>query len=61
MVYEKTSYYKISSYPTLENALFEAVKFKKNVDFDKWKYFGYRTGFDRHEDFHILIGEIKNM
>ena len=27
VVYEKTSYYNISSYPTLENALFEAVKF----------------------------------
>ena len=61
MVYEKTSYYKISSYTTLENALFEAVKFKNNVDIDKWKYFGYRTGFDRHEDFHILIEEMKNM
>ena len=61
MVYEKTSYYNISSYPTLENALFEAVKFLKNVDIDKYKNFVYGIGFDRHEYFHILIEEMKNM
>ena len=37
------------------------LNLKKNVDIDKYKYFGYRIGFDRHEDFHILIEEMKNM
>ena len=37
------------------------LNLKKNVDIDKYKYFGYRIGFDRHADFHILIEEMKNM
>ena len=31
---------------TLENCLFCAVKLTKNADVDKYKYFGYGTGFD---------------
>ena len=36
-----------SSYPTLENCLFGAVKLTKHIDIDLYKYFGYRIGFDR--------------
>ena len=36
----------ISDYPTLEN--FGAVSFTKNADIDRYKYFGYRIGFNRH-------------
>ena len=38
----------ISSYPTLENCLFEVVTWSKNVDIDSYKYFGYGIGFNRH-------------
>ena len=37
----------ISSYPTLENCLFGAVKLTKHVDVDLYKYSGYGIGFDR--------------
>ena len=32
--------------PTLANCLFGAVKLTKNKDIDKYKYSGYRIGFD---------------
>ena len=38
----------MSSYPTLENSLFGAVKFKKHFDVDLYKYSGYGNGFDRN-------------
>ena len=41
---EITNFSNVSSYPTLENALFGAVKLTKNADFDKYKYFGYEIG-----------------
>ena len=37
----------ISSYPTLENCLFGAVRLTKYVDVDLYKYSGYCIGFDR--------------
>ena len=37
----------ISSYPTLENCLFGAVKMTKHVHVDQYKYSGYGIGFDR--------------
>ena len=37
----------ISSYSTLENCLFGAVKLTKCTDFDQYKYSGYGIGFDR--------------
>ena len=33
--------------PTLKNYLFGAVTLTKNVDFDKYGYYGYGIGFDR--------------
>ena len=40
-------YVDISSYSTLENCLFGAVKLTKHVDIDLYKYSGYGIGFDR--------------
>ena len=37
----------MSSYPTLENCLFGAVKLKKHFDVDLYKYSGYGNGFDK--------------
>ena len=37
----------ISSYTTLENCLFGAVKLTKHTDVDLYKYSGYGIGFDR--------------
>ena len=47
IVYEITNNFNISSYPTLENCLFGAVKLTKNPDIDKYGYSGYGIGFDR--------------
>ena len=35
------------SNPTIKNCLFGEVTSTKNVDFDKYRYSGYRIGFDR--------------
>ena len=40
-VYETSKTFNIRGYPTLENSLFGAVSLTKNVDIDKYKYFGY--------------------
>ena len=47
IVYEIEKSVNISSYPTLENSLFGAVKLTKHVDVDLYKYPGYGIGFDR--------------
>ena len=46
IIYEITNFHGIGSYLTLTNALFGAVKLIKNIDIDKYKYFGYGIGFD---------------
>ena len=56
-VYEINDYCDISSYPTLENCLFGAVKLTKHVDVDLYKYLGYGTGFDR-KGFHSIGNEV---
>ena len=43
----------ISSYPTLENYLFCAVKLTKNVEADLYKYSGYGIGVDRKGSYSI--------
>ena len=47
IVYEITNNFNVSSYPTLENCLFVAVKLTKNADIDKYGYSNYGIGFDR--------------
>ena len=44
----------ISDYPTLDNCLLGAVSLTKTTNIDKYKYSGYKTGFDRHVSFHLL-------
>ena len=39
IAYEITDNFNVSSYPTLENCLFGAVKLTKNADIDKFGYF----------------------
>ena len=51
IVYEITKKNSISSYPTLENCLFGAVKLTKNPVFDKYKFSGYGIGLDRRGQF----------
>ena len=48
IVSEITDNFSVSSYPTLENCLFGAVKLTKNADIDKYGYSNYGIGFDRH-------------
>ena len=43
----------ISSYPTLENCLFGAVKLTKHADVDLYQYSGYGIGFDRKGSYSI--------
>ena len=56
IVYEIAKNNSISSYPTLENCLFAAVKLTENPDIDKYKYSGYDIGFDRNEKFSFGNG-----
>ena len=52
----------ISSYPTLENCLFGAVKLTKDVDVDQYDYSGYGIGFDRKGVFlDTLLKEMVKM
>ena len=53
IVYESIFHSSNSSYPTLENCLFRAVKFTRGTDIDNYKYFGYGTGFDRKGFFSV--------
>ena len=53
IVYEIDDYRNISGYPTLENCLLGAVKLKKHVDVDLYKYSGYGIGFDRKRFYSI--------
>ena len=62
IVYEITSNFNASNYPTLENCLFESVKLTKNSDIDRYGYFGYGIGFDRKGFFsHLSGGTGKNV
>ena len=49
--YEIDKSFNISDYLTLENCLFGAVTLTKNADIDKYGYYGYGIGFDRHGSF----------
>ena len=62
IVYEIERSVNISSYPTLENCLFGAVKLTKHIDVDQYEYFGYGIGFDRKGFFsHPSGGDGKNV
>ena len=53
IVYEIESSVNISSYSTLENYLFGAVKLTKHVNVDQYKYSRYGMAFDRKESYSI--------
>ena len=57
IVYEINKNFHISSYPTLENYLFGAVKLTKHLDIDQYKYSEYGIRFDR-KGFFSLGNEI---
>ena len=62
IVYETERSANVSSYPTLENCLFGAVKLTKHIDVDLHKYSGYGIGFDRKGFFpHPSGGTGKNV
>ena len=43
----------VSSYSTLENCLFGAVKLKKHIDVDLYRYSGYGIEFERKGSYSI--------
>ena len=62
IVYEISKNFNISSYATLENCLFGAVRMTKNADIDKYKYFGCGIVFDTHGFFsHPSGGTVRNV
>ena len=42
--------------PTLKNCLVGAVTLTKNADIDKYRYSGYRIGFDKRSSFSFPGG-----
>ena len=60
IVYEITKK-RISSFPTLENCLFGAVKSTKDPDIDKYTYSGYGIGFERRGEFSFGDGFGQNV
>ena len=61
IVYEVGRYINISSYSSLENCFFGAVKLTKHVDIDLYKYSGYGIRFDRKGFFSIGIETGRNV
>ena len=61
IVYEINKNFNISSYPTLENCLFGAVKLTKHPDIDKYKYSRYGIVFDRKGVFFHLVMKLIEM
>ena len=53
IAYEIISDYSSINYPTLENCLFESVKWTKNANIDKYGYSGYGIRFDRNISFSV--------
>ena len=47
IAYKINKNFPVSSYSTLENCLFGAIKLTKHPDIDNYKYSGYVIGFDR--------------
>ena len=62
IVYEIERSVNISSYPTLENCLFDTVKLTKHVNVDLYKCSEYGVGFDRKGFFlHPSVGDVKDV
>ena len=61
IAYEINKNVNISSYPTLENCLFGAVKLTKNFDVNQYKYSGHGIGFDRKRTLSSGNGSGRNV
>ena len=61
IVYEITSDYKDTNYPTLENCLCGSAKLTKNAGIEKYRYFGYDIAFHRQISFLIENETGKNV
>ena len=61
IAYEIERSVNMSSYPTLENCLFDAVKLTKHIDIDLYKYSGYGIGFDKKWSYSIGDGVSRNV
>ena len=59
IVYEIERSVNISSYPTLENCLFGAVKLTTHIDVDLYKYSGYGIGFDGKGFFQLVMKSVE--
>ena len=53
IVYKINKNFNISSYSTLENCLFGAIKLTKHPDTGQYKYSGYGIGFDKKRFFAL--------
>ena len=51
----------ITSYPMLENCLFDAVELTKHIDVDLYKYSGYNIRFHRKGSYSIGNETDKNV
>ena len=56
IVYELGASSSSNSDPAMKNCLFNAVTLTKNADIDKYRYSGYRIGFDRRSSFSFPVG-----
>ena len=56
IIYELAASSSHTSDPTIKNCLFGAVTLTKNADIEKYKYSGYRIGFDRRSSFSFPSG-----
>ena len=56
IVYELGASTSSDNDPTLQYCLFGAVNLTENTDIDKYRYYGYRIGFDRRSSFSFPGG-----
>ena len=59
IVYELGASSSFNDYPTLKSSLFDAVRWTKNADIDK--YPGYGIKFDRKSSFHFQVVNLEKM
>ena len=55
IVYTKNKNLDISSYPTLENCLLDAVKLTKHPDIDQYKYLDIVLDLIEKDFFHLVM------
>ena len=60
-VYEIGKCINVSNYPAPENFLFSLVTMTKNANIDKYNYYRYWIGFDRHGNFSFNNGLGRNV